>query len=126
FSRRNPEGGDIDSGERDGINDIRGGVEKEKIEILRSDKHRGCPQIDEFQEQVLCGKGITEMEKESGGCREKAGHQVLRMEKTQDHEVFAEGVAYFRPMPEPFSCPAFHLRYSGSRASILRSAKFAT
>lgn len=109
WPRRRLQGEDVKPRQKEGINNVGSGVQEDGVAKLHSLENGAGPEEDEFEKEVLFGKGIVEIEHDPGDRSEDTGYEVLLSKNAPNHAVFpacGEGAPRLMPLA-PF-CAAFH------------------
>src|SRR5208283_4860143 len=62
WPRRRLQGENVESRQKERINNVGSRVQKQSVGKLQSLEERACPEEDEFEEEILLGKGIPEIQ----------------------------------------------------------------
>src|SRR5436309_11580758 len=86
-SPRALQGEDVGGGDRKGIEDVASRKEKQGVEKLKPLEDRPRPEEDQFEKEVLVGKGIAEIEHHPGRRGEHACEEGSHLKDLPNHDV---------------------------------------
>src|SRR5437868_3106824 len=86
-SPRALQGEDVYAGDKKGIEDVGSREEKQGVEKFKPLEDRPRPEEDQFEKEVLAGKGIAEIEHHPGDRGEHAREEGSHLKDLPNHEV---------------------------------------